>query len=211
VSETDRPYTVIYDGTCRICSRSMGRLRRWDRGDRLEIVPSQAPGVRERFPEIPEEAFERSWQLIGPEGRRWEGAAALEELLRLLPRGRWFSWVFRIPLVRSVAERLYRTFARNRHRFGCGEHCPISLRERKAGNGRRGGGPGVRGEAEEEPPGQPEAELGREAEGEPEGRSEAGLDGGSEAGCERRAGAGGSSPEPGRERRRGPGRDREAP
>ncbi|NIP60379.1 MAG: DUF393 domain-containing protein, partial [Gemmatimonadetes bacterium] len=97
----------------------------WDRGDLLEIVPSQDPGVRECFPGISEAAYDESWQVIGPRGTRWQGAAALEEVLRVLPRGRWFSWVFRLPLVRPVAERLYRWFARNRHRFGCGEHCEL--------------------------------------------------------------------------------------
>lgn len=125
----DRPYTVVYDGTCGICARSMELLREWDRGGLLEIVPSQDPGVRRRFPEIPERAFQESWQVVGPDGERWEGAAALEEVLRVLPRGRWFSWVFRIPLVRPLAERLYRAFARNRHRLGCGEHCDVDAGE----------------------------------------------------------------------------------
>lgn len=120
-----RPYTIIYDGTCDVCARSMELLRTWDRGDLLEIVASQEPGVRERFPGIPEAAYDESWQVIGPEGTRWQGAAALEEVLRILPRGRWFSWIFRLPLVRRLAERLYRGFARNRHRFGCGDHCEL--------------------------------------------------------------------------------------
>lgn len=121
----ERPYTVIYDGTCGVCARSMELLRQWDRGELLEIRPSQDPEVRERFPDIPEAAYEASWQVVGPDGERWQGAAALEELLGALPRGRWFSWLFRIPLVRPLAERAYRAFARNRHRLGCGDHCPV--------------------------------------------------------------------------------------
>jgi predicted DCC family thiol-disulfide oxidoreductase YuxK len=59
------------------------------------------------------------------DGKTWQGAAALEELLKVLPRGRLVSWMFRIPFARPVAEKFYRLFARNRYRIGCGEHCSV--------------------------------------------------------------------------------------
>jgi predicted DCC family thiol-disulfide oxidoreductase YuxK len=59
------------------------------------------------------------------DGKTWQGAAALEELLKVLPRGRSISWLFRIPFARPVAEKFYRLFARNRYRIGCGEHCSV--------------------------------------------------------------------------------------
>lgn len=118
-----RPYTVVFDGACRVCQRLVKLLRRWDRRGMLEIVPSQAPGVRARFPWIPDRAFAESVQLIGPGGLTWQGAAAIEHILDVLPKGRLLSWVFSIPFVRPLAERFYRWFARNRYRLGCGEHC----------------------------------------------------------------------------------------
>jgi predicted DCC family thiol-disulfide oxidoreductase YuxK len=98
-------------------------LRTFDRTSQLEIVPSQAPGVMARFPWIPAKAYADALQLIGPEGRTWQGAAAIEQLLEILPRGRLISWVFTIPFGRMIADRFYRWFARNRYQFGCGEHC----------------------------------------------------------------------------------------
>lgn len=120
-----RPYTVVFDGDCRVCSGTAARLARWDRFEQLEIVPYQQAGVQERFPWIPAAAYAASMQLIRADGRTWQGAAAIEELLRILRRGRPVSWIFRIPFVRPIAERLYRWFARNRYRFGCGDHCPV--------------------------------------------------------------------------------------
>lgn len=120
----DPPWTVVYDGNCTVCIRTVNRIRDWDRDARFELVAFQSPGVRERFPEISTEQFEASVQLIGPEGR-FQGAAAVEKILSLLPKGRVLTWLFRIPLARPIAERLYHLFARHRHRFGCGEHCPI--------------------------------------------------------------------------------------
>ena len=117
-----RPYTVVYDGTCKVCTRLSGVLRRWDRGN-LEVVASQSPGVMARFPWIPARAYAEALQLVGPGGMTWQGSAAIEQLLNILPRGRLISWVFHIPFIRTLADRFYRWFARNRYHLGCGEHC----------------------------------------------------------------------------------------
>lgn len=118
-----RPYTVVYDGTCKVCTRLAGVLRRWDRGHEIEVVPSQAPGVMARFPWIPAHAYVEALQMVGPGGRTWSGAAAIEQILDVLPKGKLISWVFSIPFVRVLADRFYKWFARNRYRLGCGEHC----------------------------------------------------------------------------------------
>lgn len=118
-----RPYTLVYDGMCRVCNRLANVLRKWDTHRAVEVVPSQASGVMARFPWIPSRAFGEAIQLVGPGGATWQGAAAIEELLDILPRGRWIGWIFHIPLVRVLADRVYRWFARNRYRLGCGEHC----------------------------------------------------------------------------------------
>lgn len=120
-----RPYTVVYDGTCRICTRLAGVLAKWDRHRQLEIVPSQESGVMARFPWIPAHAYADALQLIGPGGHTWSGAAAIEQLLDVLPRGKWISWIFAIPFVRTIADRFYKWFARHRYRLGCGEHCQV--------------------------------------------------------------------------------------
>ena len=118
-----RPYTVVYDGACKVCTRIVHVLQSWDREGMLEIVPSRAPGVRARFPWIPDRAYAESVQVIGPGGRTWQGARAVEQVLDVLPKGKLLTWIFSIPFVRPLAERFYRWFARNRYRLGCGEHC----------------------------------------------------------------------------------------
>lgn len=118
-----RPYTVVYDGVCKVCNRLVGLLHRWDREGLIETVPFQNTTVLDRFPWIPAEAYAEAMQLVGPGGRTWQGAAAIEQLLKILPRGGLLGWVFRIPFVGTLADRFYRWFAQNRYRFGCGEHC----------------------------------------------------------------------------------------
>lgn len=116
-------YTLVYDGDCRVCNRFVDALRKWDRRREIEIVPSQAAGVTARFPWISKAAFTESIQLVERDGTTWQGAAAIEQLLDVLPRGRWIAWIFKVPFVRVLAETCYRWFARNRYRMGCGVHC----------------------------------------------------------------------------------------
>lgn len=126
IGDPNRCYIVIYDGHCKVCGRMVRMLTKWDRDHELQIIPSQAPGIRERFPWIPARAYVESVQVVqAGTGKTWQGAAALEQLLKILPRGRLISWLFRIPLVRPLAELFYRWFARNRYRFGCGDHCQV--------------------------------------------------------------------------------------
>ena len=118
-----RQYTVVFDGDCRVCTRLANALRQWDGERALEVVSSQQQGVMVRFPWIPPRAYAEALQLVAADGTTWQGSAAVEQLLHMLPRGRLVAWIFRVPYVRVLADRFYRWFARNRYRLGCGSHC----------------------------------------------------------------------------------------
>jgi len=119
-------YTVVYDGSCRVCGKIVRGLAKWDRNKQLEIIPSQTPGLDARFPWILANEYSQSLQLIRTlDGTTWQGAASIEQLLEVLPKGKFISWIFSIPFARPVAERAYRWFARNRYRLGCSDHCQI--------------------------------------------------------------------------------------
>ncbi len=136
VGESGHRYIVIYDSDCRVCDRTIKLLTKWDANHELEIITSQAPGVNARFPWIPRRAYMESVQVIRTsDGKTWQAAGALEELLKVLPKGRLISWLFRIPFVRPLADRFYRWFARNRYRLGCGEHCSVRDADLDYGDG----------------------------------------------------------------------------
>ncbi len=121
-----RPYTVVYDGHCKVCKRLVAMLKKWDKRHELEILPSQTPGLGARFPWIPARAYLESVQFIDHRTEAtWQGAAALEHIIDALPKGKLITWIFSIPFVRPLAERFYRWFARNRYHLGCGEHCQL--------------------------------------------------------------------------------------
>jgi predicted DCC family thiol-disulfide oxidoreductase YuxK len=124
VGTPGRPYTVIYDGSCKVCGKLVNVLAEWDTQGLLEITPSQAPGVHARFPWIPLRAYMESVQVVRTaDGKTWQGAAAIEAVINVMPKGQLIGWVFAIPFMRPLAERFYRWFARNRYHLGCGEHC----------------------------------------------------------------------------------------
>ncbi len=115
-------YTLLVDGTCRLCARLVTTVRAWDRDGRVECVPYQDPSVPARFPRLAPAALAGQVHLVAADGATWTGAAAIERLLGLMPRGRALAWVFRLPLAGRIAEHVYRRVARDRHRFGCVAH-----------------------------------------------------------------------------------------
>lgn len=118
-----RPYTIVYDGACKVCTKLSRTLQQWDREKKFEVIPSQTSGIAARFPWIPAKSYTESLQVVAKSGETLQGAAGIERILDELPKGKLISWVFSIPFARALAERLYRWFARNRYRLGCGEHC----------------------------------------------------------------------------------------
>jgi predicted DCC family thiol-disulfide oxidoreductase YuxK len=137
----DWRYTVLYDGDCAVCSRLASLWICLDRAGRLEVWPSQTPGVRERFPQISPEALDESVQVVDREGRIWRGAPALARICESLPGAAPVARLLGLRRVEPLAERLYRVFARNRFRFGCSAHCATRTRRRLREASRRSSRP----------------------------------------------------------------------
>jgi predicted DCC family thiol-disulfide oxidoreductase YuxK len=113
--------TLLYDGTCRFCTAQAKRLHRLGRG-RVQVESAYAPGVRERFPMLPQDEASGMMgeiKLVDADGRVLGGAAAIARTLEhgggplgLLAR------LYRVWPVRPIADAGYRLIARNRYRIG---------------------------------------------------------------------------------------------
>lgn len=102
---------LIYDASCGFCRRWVGRLKRWDRHDRIRVLPLQdpaAPALARR----PREELERAAHLVRPDGAVFAGAAAARELFVYLPGGRVPRAVLAVPGVMPLVERAYGWVAR---------------------------------------------------------------------------------------------------
>lgn len=108
--------TLIFDGRCGFCTRSVGWLTRLDRAGRVEALASQQPGLTERFGLTPDDVAGAVWAFDG-RGRRYRGAGAVNAALsaalgRSLP-----VLIYRLPVIRQIQDSAYAFVARHRSRF----------------------------------------------------------------------------------------------
>jgi predicted DCC family thiol-disulfide oxidoreductase YuxK len=103
----ERPLAV-FDGDCGFCRQWVERWRART-GPRVDYAPSQE--VAPRFPEIPSEAFARAFQLVLPDGRVLEGAAAVLATLDPTPGDGALSALARAPVLGGLLELAYRLVA----------------------------------------------------------------------------------------------------
>ncbi len=112
--------TLVYDADCAMCRASaLWLMRRAMAAGQLEILPCRSGPRRARFPQLTEEQCMRAMQLVLPDGRILEGADAVPELLRRIPRWRWAVPLLALPVVRPVSRRAYAWIAANRMRISC--------------------------------------------------------------------------------------------
>lgn len=103
--------TLIYDASCGFCRRWVARLKRWDRHDRIRLLPLQdpaAPALAGR----PREELERAAHLVRPDGAVFAGAWAAREVFAYLPGGWLPRAMLRLPGTMVVAQQLYDWVAR---------------------------------------------------------------------------------------------------
>jgi predicted DCC family thiol-disulfide oxidoreductase YuxK len=95
-------------------------MARWVRrrvpAGRVQAVPNQAPGVLDRFGLTRAEADRTAW-LVAADGKRFEGAAAINRVLAEVPGWRSMAALYGVKPVAAVEDAAYRWFAKNRSRF----------------------------------------------------------------------------------------------
>ena len=103
---------LIYDGNCGFCLYWIDIWKNKTK-DRVEYAPYQS--VSNQFPQMSLEQFERSVQLVKPDGEITEGAEAVLETLAYNPGSVWFLRTYRnCPLFAKAAETIYYFVAKHR-------------------------------------------------------------------------------------------------
>jgi len=126
--------TIVYDGQCRFCQRQMAWITRRDRGGAFEFIPSQTPGLLERFPTLAGEDFNTGLRVVLPDSDLRKGADAVYEIARRLPRWRRIAWVYRLPGVRQLSRVIYGWIAARRYTLAgrCDQSCAASPSTRQS-------------------------------------------------------------------------------
>jgi predicted DCC family thiol-disulfide oxidoreductase YuxK len=110
----DGRVTLVYDGECEFCTRLARWVERRDGRGRVSVRPNQEAGLIESLGLTREEVGRAAWA-VEPGGRKFEGAAAINRVLRELGGG-WavFGSLYQVPPVGWVEDRYYGRVARRR-------------------------------------------------------------------------------------------------
>ena len=109
--------TLVFDGYCGVCTRMVRWVRAQDRAGRVTALPSQQPGLLERFGLTRAQADREVWA-FDTAGNAWSGAEAIFVVLELLG-GPWKAVAAgsRLPLIKPLAALGYHWFAAHRQFF----------------------------------------------------------------------------------------------
>ena len=108
--------TIIFDGYCAMCTRTVEWLLAHDRDERLTIVPCQDPSGTDRFGVSRDQCEERVWA-VTPEGQRKSGGQAVMLILAVLWQRSWPVTLGRLSVVSGMLTWGYEVITRNRHRL----------------------------------------------------------------------------------------------
>lgn len=112
-----RPYFVIYDDACPVCTSGIERLKLLDRLGIIEPVPGSSPKMPDGVTPPSPDRLEREMVLIDPDGTVLGGSDAVARLLSVLPRTALLGRFLQLPFVRTLARPIYRWIARRRYRL----------------------------------------------------------------------------------------------
>lgn len=116
-TERVQPATLLYDGTCRFCVAGSARLVRLAARGAIVREDFHRPGVLERFHRVTRDECESAMRLVMPDGTIHVGAAAAVEAMATRTMLRWIRSVYRVSVVRVVADYIYMIIAKNRFRL----------------------------------------------------------------------------------------------
>lgn len=110
-----RRATLIYDGTCPICSGTVEWIEKNEQEGAFEMVPCQSESLGLRYPDIDFDECMRAMQLVLPDGHVLAGEQALPEIFTRLRRYRAVALAFKLPGAETLLRILYQWFALRRY------------------------------------------------------------------------------------------------
>jgi predicted DCC family thiol-disulfide oxidoreductase YuxK len=121
--------TVIYDGGCPICSKTVAWMEEHEQDGSFEMLPCQSESLGKRFPSVERAACMRAMHVVLPDGVVLAGEEALPEIFKRLKRFHYASALFKLPGAKTLSRAFYRWFAERRYHIADVLH--IGMKERK--------------------------------------------------------------------------------
>ena len=112
-------FTVLFDGGCPLCRRTVRALRTIDWLSRLQFVDGTDAAARERIaPGLSEAELLVEMYVVDERGRRHAGYDGYLQLALAVPLLWPFAVAGRVPGIRQLGAAIYRVIAANRIRRG---------------------------------------------------------------------------------------------
>jgi predicted DCC family thiol-disulfide oxidoreductase YuxK len=118
VTSTEQPQhlTLVFDGACGFCTRSVRLLKTLDRNRHVTAVPFQRSGVPASVGLILEECEETAWA-IAPDGRRYRAAEAVNAAVAVALGTAAPLLLYSLPGIKQLQDLVYSQVASNRDRL----------------------------------------------------------------------------------------------
>jgi predicted DCC family thiol-disulfide oxidoreductase YuxK len=110
-------YVVLYDGHCRFCAAQSQKLTAIARRAVVTTADFQESGILDKFPGISHEACMQAMHLVTPDGRVYRGFEAIVQAIATRPVLGLAAYVYYLPGLRQLCDRLYAFVAANRYRL----------------------------------------------------------------------------------------------
>ena len=120
--------TVVFDGDCGFCLRWVRVGRGLDWLGVIDWKPRLEPGLEKLFPQVSAEESLNRMISIRPDGVTYGGFFAVRDIMRHLPLTFILALLLYIPGVPLLGVPAYKWIAKNRHRLGGRDSCPLDDR-----------------------------------------------------------------------------------
>lgn len=104
---------VVFDDTCRMCTRSVGFVRAFDWLHRFDYAGFSTAATE--YPEVAATELDDGVRARFPDRSVSIGIDAVRSIMVRTPLGALVGWLLYVPPLRALGDRLYRAVAKRRH------------------------------------------------------------------------------------------------
>ena len=108
--------TLLFDGTCGFCTRSVRYLKNRDKRNQIEAIPCQIAINDPKYGLTEGDCAQSIWAYTS-DGRQAAGDQAAMLIASVMVDRTWPVTFGKLPLIKQALRFGYRTIARNRYRF----------------------------------------------------------------------------------------------
>ena len=109
---------IIYDGECNFCVSGIRRIQRKAGAEQFIYIPKQTPDLHTLYPQLEGVGAKAGMRFIAPDGRVYCGADAVYQIYRRLGKYRYMTWIYLVPVIRTLLKGVYLLISKNRSRLG---------------------------------------------------------------------------------------------